>query len=71
MRHVCRSLGKREDLSKAEATSPSSSELDEEQSSPTPCQCEPRPLPSGSNFSSPSSISFLVPGHFHYRDIVQ
>jgi hypothetical protein len=30
MRHVCRSLGKREDLLKAEAASPSSSESDEE-----------------------------------------
>jgi hypothetical protein len=32
MRHVCHSLGKREDLSKAKAASPSSSESDEEQS---------------------------------------
>jgi hypothetical protein len=31
MRQVCRSLGKREDLSKAEAASPSLSESDEEQ----------------------------------------
>jgi hypothetical protein len=30
MRHVCRSLGKREDLLKAEATGSSSSEPDEE-----------------------------------------
>jgi hypothetical protein len=32
IRQVCRSLGKREDLLKAEAVSPSSSESDEEQS---------------------------------------
>jgi hypothetical protein len=38
--------------------------------SPILFQCAPRPLPSCSSSSFPSSLSFLVPGHCHYRYIV-
>jgi hypothetical protein len=35
---------------------------------PTPSQDVPHPLPSCSFSSSPSSHTFLVPGHYHYQD---
>jgi hypothetical protein len=37
---------------------------------PTPFQGVPRPSPSCSFSSSPSSRTFLVPGHYRYRGIV-
>jgi hypothetical protein len=64
----------REDLLKAEAASPSSlPRRSRRKSSPNPifCQDAPRPSPSCRPSSSPSSRSFLVPDHYHYRDSLQ
>jgi hypothetical protein len=60
MRHVCHSLGKREDLLKAEAVSPSSFESDEEQfESHSLSMCT-----SLFFFYKTSSLYFLGPNHF-------
>jgi hypothetical protein len=70
MRQVWRSLGKSEDLSKAEAANPSSSESDEEQSESHSFKGAPRLSPSYKPSSSLSSRISLVPGHYRYQGIV-
>jgi hypothetical protein len=63
-------VGEEGGLLKAESASPSSSESDEEQSESHSLPMCASPLPSCSFSSSLSSLYFIVPGHYHYRDIV-